>query len=380
MVAAAVIAGILSFGQAAFAWEEGSLKIVPAFKSEGQWDSNIFYDEKDAHGDFISLLTPGIAGELGFGTGDKNKLKAAYSCEAGLFAKYDDQKYANQTVDGGVALDFDEYTLDVNDNFQFTSSRAGTEFDSRTLRRLNTLDTVLGAHFNKIDFDFGYKLSTTDYVSKSLDSIDYYENSLWTTGYIEVAPKTKSLLEFTYSNIQYPDGSGRDGNTYRVMAGVEGNLTSKLTGIIKGGVKTKIYDSDVQNDFLGPVANAMLVYNVNKKVDCTLSYTREAFEAVYSNNNFYVGDQFISGITYKFGDGFTAKLDGQYFLNSYTSPAAGESKKRVDNEWGLTPGLDYAFNEWLSSGIYYKFHQRESNIAGKDYDQHVIGINAMVKF
>ncbi|KJJ84739.1 hypothetical protein OMAG_001395 [Candidatus Omnitrophus magneticus] len=376
----ATVIGSLCFAVNAHTWEKGHVQIEPSFKTEEMWDSNVFYEPSNEKDDFITLLTPGLKGAFAFGAEGKHKITANYLCELGIFAQYDDENYGNHDFKAGVDLDFDTYTLNVNNKFDFTSSRAGTEFESRTLRKEDRLDTVFGVHCNKFDFDFGHEFFIVDYLSDTLKSINRYENSVWTTGYVEVMPKTKALAEFTYQNIVYPDTDQRDGDAYKTMLGLQGDLTAKLTGIIKGGYKVKTYRESTREDFSNAVAYVALLYSMTDNLGLNLSYNREPFESIYDNNNYYTGDHFTAALNYIFAKNWKAILDTMYFHNAYPAIATGESKKRTDNEWALGGRLEYAWKEWLVSGVGYHFHQRLSTISSREYDQHVINGDIKVKF
>jgi len=362
------------------AWEKGSLKIVPSAKYEQRWDSNIFYDREDPQHDWIFITTPGIMGELGFGPEKKHKVIADYKVELGAFARYDDQNYGNHDLRTAINLDFDKYTLDTSNRFQFTSSRAGTEFNNRVLRKIDTFDTVLGWHYNKLDFDTGYRFYIVDYLSDTLDSIDYYQNEGWITGYVQVAPKTKALLEFDYQNIQYPDSSGRNGNAYAILTGVKGQITGKLEGTAKIGYKYKDYNSSTQKDYSNYVAGVDLFYDMNKRVDMSFSYYREPYESTYTNNNYYTGDHLTYNVKYDLGRNFTAILDTFWFHNVYKASGTGEVNKRQDNEWQIAPRLEYKWKNYVVVGGGYKFHQRESNVGSRRYDQHVVNADITLMF
>ncbi|MBD3296256.1 MAG: outer membrane beta-barrel protein [Candidatus Omnitrophica bacterium] len=372
------LAGTVLLPGTASAFEQGSWKLEPSFKTEEKWDSNIFYDTEDPDSDWITVLTPGIYGEWNFGQADKHKAFAGYDVDIGLFGEYTDQNYGNHNAYGGVNLDFNKMTFDANNRFQFTSSRAGTEFQRRILRKIDEANFVAGWHYNKIDFDTGYQFFITDYLSDTLDQIDFYHNKVWVTGYIQIAPKTQALLELNYKNIQYPDASGRNGNAYAALTGIKGDITAKITGVAKAGFKVKDYNSSDANDFANFIAHIDLMYDMNERVDMMFSYHREPYESTYTNNNYYTGDHFKYNLTYDIGRNFVGKFDSFFFHNAYTSPGPGENEDRTDFEWEARPRLEYHWKEWAVFGGGYTFHQRASNVYSRKYDQHVV--SADVKF
>ena len=379
---AVVMVGIFSFALTASAWEKGHIKVIPSVKYQQRWDSNVFYDRDDPQHDWMSITTPGIIGEFGFGPEGKHKLRVDYSVELAAFYRFTDQNYGNHNLDTGAFLDFEDYTLDLNNNFKFTSSRAGTEFQSRNLRKEDTATAVLGWHYNKIDFDTGYKFYVVDYLSDTLNALDYYYNEGWITGYVQVAPKTQALLEFDYKNLQYWNTGGRNANAFAILTGVRGKITQKIDGTVKIGYKSKLYNgvATSSNDFYGFTAGMDLFYDMNERVDMTLSFYREPYESTYGNNNYYIGDHLLYGLVYDIGNNFTGILNSFWYHNSYESPGFGESEKRMDNEWEIMPRLEYAWKEYLVVGFDYKFHQRASNMHSRGYTQHVVDADVKLMF
>jgi len=374
------IVGIFITPENASAIEQGSWKLNPWFKTEEQWDSNIFYDRDDPKSDWITILTPGIYGEWGFGQADKHKAMASYQCDIGIFGKYKDQQYANSDAFGALALDFNKVSVDLNNRFQFTSDRAGTEFEHRTLRKIDEANAVVGWHYNKMDFDTGYKYYIVDYVSDSLDSLDYYMNEVFLTGYFEMAPKTKFLVEFQYQNFQYWDTGERNANAFAPLIGVKGQIAPKLEGLVKVGYKVKDYNSSERNDYSNFVAHIDLFYDMSERVDMTFGYHREPYESTYTNNNYYAGDHFTYNLTYDLGKNFTGIFDAFYYYNAYPSPGPGEDTKRRDHEWEAKPRLEYKWKEWAVIGGGYTFHQRTSNVGSVKYGQHVVSADVKLMF
>ena len=373
-------AGCLIPAQTASAWEYGHSEINPWFKSELQYDSNIFYDRDDPDWDWIWIETPGIDGKFGFGPEAKHNIFAQYKVDLGIFTRHSDQNYGNHDLFTGGHLDFDNITVDVDNRYLFTSSRAGTEFDNRNLRKDDTFNAVVGLHFNKIDFDIGYRYFWRDYLSDTLDNIDRYENEGWITGYVQVAPKTQALFEFDYKNIQYWNTNERNANAFSWLIGVRGQITPKIVGLAKAGYKIKNYNSSSANDFSNFIAHIDLIYDMNERTDMSFSYHREPFESTYVNNNYYTGDHFNWNIEYNMGYNFVGLFDAMYMHNAYPSSGIGEANKRTDHIWSVAPRLEYHWREMIVLGTGYKFKQRSSNIGSRRYDDHITNVDAKIMF
>ncbi len=371
-ILAVFVAGIF-FAEPALAWEKGHMKVVPAAKYEQRWDSNIFYDTDDPKSDHMSIITPSILGEFGFGAAGKHKARVAYNVECGIFYEHTDQNYANHDVFGELFLDVNEnYNIRANNTFLFTSDRAGTEFTQRILRKEDTFNAVLEMEFNKLAFDVGYSFYIIDYLSDTLDQVDRYENSGWVTGYVQVAPKTRVLAEYKYKNIKYTDDSPRDANAHYALLGVTGQIAPKVTGTAKVGFEYKKYDNSSPTDFTNAVAMIDLDWTPTERTNVHFGYEREAFESVFRDNNYYAGDHFKLNFKHKLPRNFAVIVNGMYFLNQYPKEREGDNDKRTDNIWAVGPRLEYYWKEYLVAGVGYRFKQRDSNVADRSYDDHIV--------
>ncbi|MBU1784503.1 MAG: outer membrane beta-barrel protein [Candidatus Omnitrophica bacterium] len=382
-LAVVFLACVLPLAETAGAMGRGQSEVNAGCTVQERYDSNLFYDRTDPKHDFITMFIPTLAGKYDFGPEGKHNVWASYLGEFAVFGEHNAQNYGNHDARAGVDLDFNRYSVAVDNRFQFTSSRAGTEFDHRTLRKIDTAGAVLGLDFNKLSYDVGYNYYIVEFLSDTLKQENRYENGVWGAGYIEVQPKTKALVEFDYKNLQYKSASGRNGNQYKIMVGVKGDLTAKLTGIIKGGYGYKKYNDSDNTDFSNAVAHVALMYAFNDRTDITFSYNREAYESIYANNNYYTGDHFMSDINYHFGGQFrdlAAKAELMLFHNYYPEEAVGIDKKRDDFEWAAGLGLDYNIKEWISAGAGYRFQQRASNLGDRRYEQHVVDVKVNVMF
>lgn len=362
------------------AWEKGKMKVITTGEVAGQYDSNVFYDPDDEKHDWIGIIRAGIAPEVGFGAEGKHKLSGNYMFEGGVFSEYDDQNYGNHDLFGELFLDFNKWSITANDRFLFTSSRAGTEFARRTLRKENTVRTILGLHMNKFDFDFGYENYLITYHSDSLRQLDHYDNSAFVTGYYKVTEKTKALLDYKYTYIDYRHADGRNANVNRVMAGAQGQLAPKVTGIAKAGFKSKKYQDSNNKDFDGFVAYVALSYDPSERWNILASYEREPFESTYTQNNYYTGDHVTGAITYKFHEKWKAIADGQYFYNNYPEYNNVDNLERTDHIWSAGGKLEYTWKEMITLAAGYRFKQRESNLNSRDYDDHLVEASIKAMF
>lgn len=363
----------------ALAWEKGKVKIEPSFKTELQYDSNVFYDRPGKEkGDIITVLTPAIAAEYNFGPYAKHAFRTDYKVDCGIFGRFDTQNYGNHDVFGELDLDLNKFKVKANDRFLFTSSRAGTEFEARNIRKENHGNVIVSADYNKFSADLGYNSYVVQYHSDLLQDLNRFENAVWTTGYYQVMPKTKALVEFEYRNIQYNEATGRNGNSFAGWGGLQGQIAPKLVGTIKAGYKGKIYNTGSGNkDFTNAVAYVDLSYDPIERTNIFFSYLRDGIESIYAPNNFYIADHFVLEGSHKFpqqwfGGFFKAKADGTFDLNQYPQIRPGDSDKRQDMIWSAGAGIEYQWKKYLTFDIGYKFQQRESNINTRDYNDNLV--------
>ena len=351
---------------------------------EERYDDNVFLEPNNEKDDFINIATPYIQYVLPFGFKARHLLQLLYKAEIGTFSDYTDQNYVNQDASINLKLGLPFGYLKVSNLYRDTSSRADTEFTERIDRIEDKADVTLGVELNRLKFEGSISYFTRDYDENEYSSLEYDETAYKFTAYYTPPPweKTDLLLEYTHSEIDYESDPSRDGEYNQIMAGVRGQITPKITGIIKGGYQDRDYDLASEKGFQSGVAEVGLVWDISEGTKLRFNCERKAVESTYMSNNFYKANRFYAQFSQKFLRRFTFLCALTYENNKYPeeTTVGSETKKREDDIYTVEVGLEYAFKEWWKAKIGYEYKDRDSNFDSEDYTRNLASVSCSFLF
>lgn len=87
----------------------------PMFRLQLQYDSNVFLNENDEKGDFITSFDAGVEAEMK--TGDVVSM-AGYVFNMNLFGEHDDQNSYNHTAIGKIDWKLNDYELIIKEKYR----------------------------------------------------------------------------------------------------------------------------------------------------------------------------------------------------------------------------------------------------------------------
>ncbi|OQX85401.1 MAG: hypothetical protein B6D55_07495 [Candidatus Omnitrophica bacterium 4484_70.2] len=290
----------------------------------------------------------------------------------------------NQDASINLNLKFPSGYIKVSNLYRDTSSRADTEFTERIDRIEDKGNVILGVKLNRLKFEGNFSYFTRDYDENEYSSLEYDETAGGFTVYYTPPPwkKTDLLLEYIHSEIDYESSPSRDGEYNQVMVGVRGQITPKITGIIKGGYQDRDYDLSSEKDFQSGVAEIGLLWDISDDTKLKLSCERKAVESTYMSNNFYKTNRFYTQFRQKLLGRFIFTCSFSYENNKYPEETAvgSETKKRKDDIYTVGVGLEYAFKEWWKARINYEYKERNSNLNSEDYTRNLICVTCSFLF
>ncbi|NQT23030.1 MAG: hypothetical protein HQ579_06295, partial [Candidatus Omnitrophica bacterium] len=100
------------------------LIVHAAFKTELQFDTNVFLESEDENFDVLTLLNPSVGFELPLGD---NHFSADYSFGSWIFGTYNNHSYFDHTVRALAEINWTDYKITLSDFYRYFSDRAGTE-------------------------------------------------------------------------------------------------------------------------------------------------------------------------------------------------------------------------------------------------------------
>lgn len=355
----------LEVGSPGHGISQGNLVIHPRIKLRGEYDDNIFLTNQDQKQDLIGILVPGVTLEFPW---ESNLLLLDYQALLYYYRDYPDQNHQDHRLHGRVSLLAAPFSLKAEDTFLKTSSRENTDYTDQVERIENTARVALIYLANKFQIQGGYENYLYRYQDQLYRPYDHTEHRGILTGFYQVAPKTKALLEYTHSQIIYRDDRNRDGYYNEVRAGFIGEITSKLTGTAKIGYQERRYREDSRwDDYRGVVGYALLEQIFSPEHDLRLAWERSVQESTFGGNSYYLLNRawiyYSRQLTHKVR-GFVRLQYGNY---RYPHRSVLGEEKRRDNIWEPEIGVRYQVQPWLAAEFKYRYRDRDSNWPEKDY-------------
>jgi len=365
------------------------LIVHTAMNTETIFDANVFLNNKDKKSDEITLLNPSIGLELPMG---ENLLACEYDAGVNLFSVFPHHNYTDHRVQGLAEINWTDYKITMTDLYRQFSSRASTEDTNRIRQQTNAFRTGISAEFDQLGFDAGYTFGIQDYISKEVlfENMLYRDKNRTThaidlTGSYKIFPKTTLLLEEDLGLLNYYSSLSSNSWYTETLAGVRGDITSKITANLKLGLRYQHYekaDLSADKDFAGFVARGGIRYFLTEDNIFDLKLERAIYESTYANMNYYTLNQIGLDYAHFFNRKISSKLYTYYQFNTYPSQSieSGETGTRYDNFIGSGCSLRYDIREWVSIEGMYDFTVRDSRFNVFNYVEHLITLRATVGF
>lgn len=327
------------------------------------------------------------------------------------FSGHSDQVF---TFNAGLTHTFsDQLKARVSDSFVIGQEpdllRAGNTFSTfqrvsgDNIRNYGTialdaqLTPKLGLGFGYDNALYDYKASGGDALSPSVSGVlDRIEHRAHLEGIYQLAPETKGLLGYQFSEINYTGNEPiafdfatlsalksdiRNMREHTVYVGVEHNFTPLLTGSARVGASYSDYYNDSGTDSKWtPYVNASLKYTYAPEsyVEGGVSYDRNATDVVGGGASGLVLDAesvvVFGTLRHRFDPRLFGNLTAQFQNSSYNGGFA-DSKSEQFYLAGLD--LEYKFNQFFSGHLGYNYDRLESDLGRKfDRNRVYIGVTA----
>jgi hypothetical protein len=369
-----------------FAQEEvpGNIKLGPAevhpyIKTQVQYDSNIFLRQTNKKDDIIVTAQPGLRLDIPFGQGKESLLRADYSAAYNRFIDYKDQSNTAQYAKGLLALRFTKFYIDLKDDFSWSTDRASSEIITRLYHRDNTFDAMIGTRWNKLGLEVGYENFYTHYHREPNQIWDRNDHTGMITGYYQIFPKTQALLEYDYSQINYTKDPARGDIDYQqALVGLKGNLTGKITALMKAGWQGRHYEPGVNKDYDSMVGTAKVTANLSELTKVDLKYDHTIEESSGLTQLGYKVDRGTVTLTQRLMDRLTGLVS--YGLEDARYLRDGNYGREKWDLWSVEPALIYRFGKHFSTTLSYKYLEKDSNIAGNDYKDNLVTLSFSALF
>lgn len=368
------------------------LVFTPTLKLEERYDSNIHETNKSRKSSWVTAVQPSFT--LGLDRA-KSAYQLNYTLDSQNYHSSNSSSHINHHLTADSGFEFNARNrLILNAGYHQLESTATEDLSARgdfkndkwNTKNIGGMYTFgareartqieAGANYEELRYDNSRNNAKGERLNKDKER-DAASGRL--TGFYEIAPKTKLLLEGRYTDYDYKSDSKRDSKNKAVLAGVTWEATAKTTGTVKIGREKKDYKNSVyKNKSMGMweagIDWAPLTYS-------TFSLkTRRGFDETGIFNETSGLDD-IDRVTSTIKVVDTSLGWKHYWLERLYSKA---EYRRIDrqyqtvdrddkiDQYGL--GLTYEARRWLDIGLNVTHRENDSDIQSNSYKRNIYAL------
>jgi hypothetical protein len=231
----------------------------------------------------------------------------------------------------------------------------------------NRLSSNLAFTFLDNDFDDATNRDSTITNNDDRDRRTYkFEGRL---GY-EYLPDTEAFFRATVNKVDYQDstqdgGEDRDSKGFEAVIGTDLAFTGLVTGNVFGGYLKQTYDDPTLRKLTGPTAGASVQWDATPLITVNGSLTRTLQETTTAGSPGFLTTSTSITADYEILRQLTADASIGYTDDDYASIT------QSDQTYDFGVGAKYLFSRNFIASVGYTYTQKNSNVAGSDYTQHV---------
>jgi hypothetical protein len=385
----AATGGLLAAGGPALAldpsdilvYSAGPLVIKPRLRLAEQFTDNLYYSSLVQRSDFLTILQPGVEGELGQPERAVH-VKFSYQLQSLNYAENSQNNALDHTLSLETTIEKGRLTpqtpprlaLQGTDTAQFASSIYGGQVtfvqgiagQARTEERQSY----------QLDHRLSYNPSekTGVYGEGAYDASDFQKNS----SYLDVGTlrgtagfQYKGLSKTWFFGEAYYGQSAAGPNLPTIakgphaefiggFLGARGAFTAKLNGMVKVGYEDSAY-GDGSAAISSPVAEASVGWQPGERTSGQLTYSRHSALSVQTTKTLMTTDLLSVELRQALGTAqrATVTVGGSVGFNDYGSSTYW--KNRVDNYFQARLEFSYRLRLWLTAVAGYEFQMLSSS-------------------
>jgi hypothetical protein len=359
----------------------GSFFIAPQMSVEGIYDSNVFARNENEDSDIYTVLRPAIGARSDW---SRHALNVGAALEAGLYSDFSDNNYIDLDANLGGRVDITRNdvitpTLSVSRGHEGRddpeSDRVGRNDDITQF-----WEYLLGASYRH-DFNRFYGIVRGDVTRISYEEAGDVSNAdrdryRYRTGirfgYKPVA-RFDGYIDAAYRWVRYDTSTdNNDNEAYILRAGVGVDITSILFGDLYVGYESVDYDADDRDDASTPIVGGELTWNVTPLTSIIFDSQVDIRETRVRQD----GEQASGRLRADFALNVWHELLRNLLVNGFVQYVRDdfEGIDRTDDTYRLGTRLRYLVNRNFSLDGGYTFVTRDSDVADREYDKHVIRV------
>jgi hypothetical protein len=365
----------------------GSFFLYPSVVESFSYDDNIFAAKTDQKDDFIVTSAPTLQILSNWGRHRLDLLLGAVDVRHTDFSSEDHTDFK------GIA----DWRIDVSRDFNIAGkigaslltegrgeSDAPTAAAEPTEYRKYDASLSLNKQFNRFTLQVGGAVQELDYddVRASGGGVidqDIRDGRVY-TGIVKVAYEFSpgyrvfGLAEANQRNFGDKIVDDRDSKGIEGRAGLEFEVTHLIKAEISVGYFEQDYDQVGFADTSGMAFKGGLLWNPTQLMTVNLSGERRISETSVAGSSGHVDTILSSRIDYE----ILRNLIGSPFVNYTIEDYQGISREDKTLQTGLS--MQLLLNRYISTGAFYTYTMKDSNLDTFNYDKNVVGGNIKIQF
>ena len=364
----------------------GNIKIHPFTSVETKYNDNIYLESKgNENRDLITTTTLGFDTKtpLVFLRGDP-EFDLNYAVGIKDYKENSSQDIVEQVLEANTTYDIStEFYYKIREKYIYTADPPNLEVITLEKRYRNILTQNFGYAKNRIIIDTQYQIIKDHYFSSGYSSLNKTEYIFTPKFSYQIFSKTFIFTSVDFGDIKYNTNStNSDSKDYRYNVGLEGQISSKIDGLLKFGQEQKHYDESTKKDFNGLATEINLGYKLSDRTKLNFTGSRFAEESTYANNSYFISIGIAIKANHSLNEKLTVTPGVKYSYNKYPEETTEQSvtKKRRDYVLGFSLGFMYAIRDWSSVEIGYEYEKRNSNFNKYGYVNNQVFVKFKILF
>jgi hypothetical protein len=356
----------------------GPLSVTPYVNVSGTFTDNVFLTKSNKESDFYYSVLPGVkvrARPIG-----RHNFYLDYDVDISQFNEHTGADNVVQSLDAGLDLNLPrKFEIKLGNKFTYGADLPDSEGDE-TSQYYNNVARIEASYAFLDRFGIGlrYAHEFKDY-ERSRDEIDNFDtNTVGGMFRFRILRGTSALLEYTYSITDYRrDARARDENNYshRINSGITWDITAKTRGTVRGGYVEKNYYA-LNREENAVFASANISHELTDHIILSITGIRNIFDTSNADDNIqfstsYVSSQIAARLKHTYRK-FTTNIGGGYIHDRYLHDDLRVGRKRKDDVWRGSLGIDYQMQRWIKLGVQYRYRTLNSNFDTEEYDENLV--------
>lgn len=368
----------------------GAFIVSPSVSVTTGYDSNVFLQNNSVEETFRVILAPELTVQSDW---NRHAVRLDAGVEYGYPSHDSDDQYLDYdaTLSGVVDITREARVLAAVGYAHGHEERGSVDVPGLSAEPVetDTFNATLGAEleFNAFrvrpNVEFAYlDFEDTPLIGGGFDNQDDRDRTELSAGLelgYEVQRGYEAFVSFNYFNTDYNDalddtGVNRDSTGWRVLTGVNLELTRLLEGRFGVGYTARDYSDAALGDTSGLSLDAGLTWSPTRRMTVTLDGSRDIQETTLTGASSTQTSLVRLGAAYEVLRNLS--IDGAL---SYAN-LDYEGIARTDNIYGIELGADWDVNRKITISPTYLYQTRESELAGVGYFAHEFLVTATYVF